>query len=460
MARNSDSDEHEHLPSRVLAPLAARARFGPMALFGAIQAGLILSAIWLWRPSAPFRDEWFTVDIVRSFDSGTLTWLQLWALHNEHRIVLPRLLNLGVIEVTAWNRQVESSLNVVIGVATALLLVQSARTALPTFATDKKVAGCVALLVLSLSQYENWMLPFQIAFTGTVFGVAMSVRAITQPGHTRRNLAIALAGALIASFSSSTGLLAWVVFLPSMVVRGRLWIVAWAGVATVTIVPYLVGFHTVTTNRGSFRLVTGFIAAYIGSPLLGIPSGRGPSGQSIVLGCAGMMLMGAYLAAAISSGRRIKDLLVWLELAAFAAGCGAITALGRVTASGGMSQAMTSRYQSFSMLWWVALLVVMCLAASKQRLSTNRGRTFRRVSVRLNAIMLPCILGALLIENGMGVYAGVLFQTDQLAKQHCIVHYRTASDACLLYFIQPASLVRDRAPYLAERHLAVFAGRQ
>jgi hypothetical protein len=427
----------------------------PVVLFSAIQIAIILSIMWLWRPMAPFRDEWFTVPIVSGFNSGALGWEQLWALHNEHRIVLPRLFDLFLIEVTGWNRQVEDTIDLALGIATAVLLLKAARGSVRGFPSTRVAGACLALLIFSLSQYETWLSPFQVAFLGTAFGVTCCVWSLAQEKRSAASVAVMVAGALIASFSSIAGLLTWYVFLPSVALRWRYWMITWVAVALAVTVPYFIGFRTISSSRGTPTLIAEFTMTYIGSPLLGIPSGAGLAWPALICGIAGIAIMALNVVVLCRHRYRLQALLLWLEVAAFALGCAVITAVGRV-GSFGVFEAMDSRYQSFSMLWWVSVLVIIGLTTRALKEAPSRVSLLKSALVRVNRVVPPSMLVALVIANSLGLIAGVLYQRDQLRHQGCIVHYRTASEACMTYFVANPTLVRTGSAYLERHHLATF----
>src|SRR5690242_3925372 len=78
----------------------------------------------------PFADHWALVPLLAHAYQRTLSFQDLWAQHNEHRLLFPRLLMLGLAFLSRWNTQDEMLAN--IGLATAifsLLVYQVRRTA-------------------------------------------------------------------------------------------------------------------------------------------------------------------------------------------------------------------------------------------------------------------------------------------------------------------------------------------
>jgi hypothetical protein len=161
--------------------------------------------IWTQTPTAPYWDEWIYVPLVKHANQGTLSLQEIWALHwFSHRIVIPRLVDLALIQLTSLNRHIMMTFDLGVGVASATLI----------------LVAPMSLLLFSFSQAHDWLAPFQIAFIATAFGVACCTRALLHRPLTWSRFAFALCGALIATLSSAAGLVAWVAFAPSILRAG------------------------------------------------------------------------------------------------------------------------------------------------------------------------------------------------------------------------------------------------
>ena len=57
-----------------------------------------------------FDDQWTDIDLLRRSHNGTLTFSYLWAQHNEHRMLIPKLLVLVLGATTHLNIQTEDYL--------------------------------------------------------------------------------------------------------------------------------------------------------------------------------------------------------------------------------------------------------------------------------------------------------------------------------------------------------------
>src|SRR5215208_7141850 len=60
----------------------------------------------------PFADQWALVPLLERSYRGTLSLHDLWAQHNEHRLLFPRLIMLALARLSAWNTHIEMLANV------------------------------------------------------------------------------------------------------------------------------------------------------------------------------------------------------------------------------------------------------------------------------------------------------------------------------------------------------------
>ena len=80
--------------------------------------------------NVPDQDQWDgSIPVVKKYFEGTLGVRDLWAQHNEHRILFPRLITLAVARFSHWNIRAEMAVSVVLAVGIfALLAWQLSRT--------------------------------------------------------------------------------------------------------------------------------------------------------------------------------------------------------------------------------------------------------------------------------------------------------------------------------------------
>src|SRR5689334_6001408 len=70
----------------------------------------------------PSWDEWEMIPVLEAASRGQLSIDMLWAQHNEHRIMLPRLVWLGIARIFGWNEPAMVAFNVVTAFGTLIVL--------------------------------------------------------------------------------------------------------------------------------------------------------------------------------------------------------------------------------------------------------------------------------------------------------------------------------------------------
>ncbi|HZC05053.1 MAG TPA: hypothetical protein VE338_05370, partial [Ktedonobacterales bacterium] len=451
--------------------------------------GFILLMIWTRTPHVPFWDEWETVTLVQHATQGTLTWNDFWAFHNEHRIVIPQLLDLGLILATHWNRQIEMTFDLLLAVGEWALLLVSVARGLRSRLLSALAILPTGLAVFSLAQYENWVWSYQITFICTVFGVALTLWGLSPrpqpqsaassttpsgaPVREQSNATwvrwpgflVAMVGATIAALSSLGGLVVFVAFLPTVLAQGYKKTLVWLALAAGIIVPYMRGFPHSVPIQLSLTTIK-FCITYLGAPA-GTPS---------VLFAFGMGI-GSILLAVANVGyywwreRRLTPLLPWIGLGGYAIGLALITSFGRMYMGPWTATVLTSRYQVYSALWWVAVVYLLLLNGKSAATLLQRGGSGDRLYaapkqlvrtsswiVGLNALMLIVATLGMVLTSLRSVPTLEAFQYAQLQTEGCVVNVEYATVPCLWNFYPAPNLLPDRVAYLRAQHDGIFAG--
>lgn len=426
--------------------------------------GWIIWGIWNRTSHLPYWDEWETVPVVHSFNDGSLTIGQLLAFHNEHRIILPRLINLVLILATNWNRQIEMTFDLAVAVGEFVLFWLCIRRSVKSPLVAMLSLIPLSFILLSLSQYENWLAPFQIAFIATSMGVAMCLWGLL-PSDSRLRFVVALLGAIIATLSSLGGILTFVTFLPAVMARGTKRTSVWVGTAVAIVVPYFIGFpHSVPVHL-SWQLIE-FIVGYMGAPV-GFPNIL----MSIYIGAGSIVLVAINILILITR-RNIKQILPWalpwLGVALYSWEVACMTALGRLDLEG-LAGLEVSRYQEFSALWWVFVLALVLrnlVDTVEQHRSMPEGSrpVIRQLGIIAgNSLALASIVIGLVLVNIAALPYFIWFQYTRLQNETCVVNAAYANAAyasplCLDMFYRIAATVQSRAEYLKDEHYGAFNG--
>ena len=191
-----------------------------LAFAGSIVADTLRAIVPLWSP-LPWFDEWATVELLRAWHEGEMSAAEvLFAQHNEHRILLPRLVFFaddllfrggGYLSLAAiFAVQLLHA-----GLFAAVLGRARRSPATPMRAGRWAVAAAVLALMFSLRQAENFSSGFQLQFVAVFAGATLSfvlfaaaVRRERMRGAAGAALPASLAAVLATSFTMANGLLA------------------------------------------------------------------------------------------------------------------------------------------------------------------------------------------------------------------------------------------------------------
>src|SRR4029453_3857858 len=104
----------------VLQPKLARSL---LILLGVLPAGLLLGDIHSFAVNVPFMDDWQFVPLLEKAKEGTLSFQDLWAPHDEHRLLLPRMMIIVSMFASGGDYRVQSFITFsVVAIISACLL--------------------------------------------------------------------------------------------------------------------------------------------------------------------------------------------------------------------------------------------------------------------------------------------------------------------------------------------------
>lgn len=369
--------------STLSAILAARPSRSDMVKWGlaglavlavlAIAIDTVAMVIRTYSP-LPYWDQWDSLLDYQTYRHGNFTFAHLFALHNEHRLALPRLIFWADYTLAGGTNKLNLTVIALIQAAhAALLLSLIGRERWRTPATWI-VASAVVALLLSISQWENLTWGFQSQFVG-VFALAtgayaLLAKAVGEQG--RRRIAF-FAGAIgllfLATFSMANGLVAAAIAVVLCLGLSAPWwmpvgVAAYIGAAGLF---YFHNYHAANDHSDLAYVLAhfwdfvvyalGFLGNLAGEQLLWQPHGWPPTvhNAATILGGFGAMLGAAavLLVALRRETDRVQAVLVAVML--FVLATAAVTAAGRLNF--GLWQAYSSRYRTPTAIFWAAQLI-------------------------------------------------------------------------------------------------------
>jgi hypothetical protein len=361
-----------------------------------------------WHP-LPWWDMW---------DGDLGFWYQLaggdvgawWAQHNEHRIVLARVvfwIDFAVFRGSGWILIVANVLAVA-GIATTLvtalvLRLRETRSGLsPLFGS---VALAAVLIVLSTSWLarENLYWGFQIQFLLAVLLPLMAFLLVAHPGPSQRSSGQGsrrrfATGCLLAV--ASVGTIASGLIVPFIAAamaaaggaqRRRVLLLGVLGAACLGV--YFLGYVSPTGHASPLVAIShplplvAYLVRYLGAPAILLTN---RAGAATLAGGAFLLITPMVCWYAWRSRDRSPTGVAMAAFVAYVAGTGLLTALGRVDY--GTGQAEMSRYETPVLAGWAALLIL--LAPLVQRVLA--GRAWPAAVVVLFAI--PLVLAPIQLQ--------------------------------------------------------------
>ncbi|MFG1461472.1 hypothetical protein V5F77_01110 [Xanthobacter sp. DSM 24535] len=128
--------------------------------------GAKLSLIWLYGSSVPYWDQWNAEGalLYKPYLEGHVPLANLIALHNEHRVLMTRLLDLLLLEASGrWDPILQMCVNAAIHTACGVVVIVLLRRMVSASATIALTAF-VALLLAVPFGWENTLAGFQSSF--------------------------------------------------------------------------------------------------------------------------------------------------------------------------------------------------------------------------------------------------------------------------------------------------------
>jgi hypothetical protein len=188
-----------------------------LIFLGILPAALLLADIHFFAVNVPFMDDWQFVPLLEKAKNGTLTFGELWAPHDEHRLLLPRIIIIAAMFASGGDYRVQCFITfAVVAVISACLLCLLLRLNGKT----KSVLWAWALVNIALFspiQFHNWLWPMQFAYFLPYTFFTLCLCALYARIAALPKFALAALFALAGNYSFVQGNLIWPAVLPVIV---------------------------------------------------------------------------------------------------------------------------------------------------------------------------------------------------------------------------------------------------
>ena len=328
-------------------------------------------------PVLPFWDHW-VLFIELASGHGHYSLAQLWQLHGEHRIVLPRLFFLADLYFfkATGTALIVSILTFQVFHASLFCLAVCSLRHLSAYI---RACVCALLIVFFFSpvQIENFIWPFQVSFLPGVFFASFSfflfaISYKSSPPWRYLGFAACASAALCSTLTLASGLAVWpLLVLLCFVLRVERKVLTAITISAVLIISaYLHNYHSPAIHADPLVSLRhpGALAVYLLAYLGGSWSVFGFA-AAVALGVAGVLAASFLLFTRFVRPSSSKPVEIFFSSTiVLSVITGLITGAGRINF--GLDQALSSRYQSIALAFWAALASWAISMAARQ----NKGR--------------------------------------------------------------------------------------
>lgn len=311
-----------------------------------------------------WMDDWDTLPVLfERYDAGALTLADFWELHNEHRLLFPKLVMFGLGLLTRGNAVANMYFSQLLLAAILAMFVMAFRRQF-TGGWAMWLMVPMAFFVFSWRQTENMLWGFQVGFVMVMAAALAAFLCLSRLNNQRFGLMFvsALASATVAAFSSIHGLLVWPVGLGQLLIMSlsrRLKVLLAGAWASAGVAEWLVYFHhwVKPSYHPPWAFDWQFLPTLVGGAIWSSP-GLALAGGIVLLFLAAAAVVLVFLR------RKWAQHSFWLATMAFAlATLGAIT-IGRCGL--GLDKALASRYATVSIPLVIASYVI-CATENREK---------------------------------------------------------------------------------------------
>jgi hypothetical protein len=188
---------------------------------------LVLAAaalVWSEARNVPYWDEWENVPYVAGERAQSAEWL--WSLHAQHRLLLPRLVYVGLMRITSGDFRAAPWMNLILLAISAWILLDAVVRAR---GESRWSDALIPLVLLHWGHAENVLWGFQIAFvlgTALFCVLAAAILRCARPLRCAQVLGVAVPLLLLpltggTGFALAAGFAPWLVAIAFLALRAR-----------------------------------------------------------------------------------------------------------------------------------------------------------------------------------------------------------------------------------------------
>jgi len=416
---------------------------------------IILGAIYirLFGVNVVFWDQWELVTLIEKMYTGHITFMDLFAQHNEHRILFPRIIMLALAEMTHYNTIAEMYFSWVLVIFTLILVYLMFKKDLGNSPLTWMMFVPIAWLMFSFRQFENILWGWQIQIYLATLGFIISIYFLERSEKIDIIFFMAIAGAIVSSFSFANGLAVWLAGIIYIFItekkNQRSLLSMWILFAILTFILYFYGFQRPTVHPDPLFAFKNpsvgiqYLLAAIGSPIT-FEKYRG-----IIVGFIFSIITCIVIFHTRFNKTFLHNNAKWIALIVFSFISAILMTIGR--AGLGVEQALASRYVTFTQIAFIGTYCIL-LNIQNKSINTKENQRFFLILVALVALIISGIF--------VGYTEGYKMAEDthvyKLGISYFLLGYNFTPDEILLQLHPYVNVVKQRGEILKKYNLNVF----
>jgi hypothetical protein len=416
-----------------------------------------------YHADVPFWDQWNFVPLLgKSYEEG-ITFQDLWGQHNEHRLLFPRLIMLGLAHASRYNIVWELAVILLLAATTFALLCRQFIKAVRAsgFSGLPWALPVFSLLVFTLGQAENWLWGWQIQIFLNALAAVAGLSLLGGREFRWVQFWSAVGLGILATYSFANGLIFWPLgFLALLLAppgnkrHGTLALSAWAVSSALVVFSYFYQFRYQSPSGKPWTHFLSqpgeyvqYVLKYLGRPVINT------EGYALAIGLIGLLLFGAFTFLFLRDKRKkARAFLPFFLFGLYSIGCGMLTGIGRV--GFGSAQAMSGRYVPFSALIWVSNFAFLYSLSREIRMRA-RARTVRILSLAaIGVFSFVLVFGIARTSYRVGLRVFKSYHARMLPARAELL--RGEDEQLLLNLYIDADYVRRGVEVLKKHGLSVF----
>ncbi|MGC8729470.1 MAG: hypothetical protein ACP5SD_09430, partial [Elusimicrobiales bacterium] len=245
---------------------------GVSFLFIIIPFFLIFFLIYKYGVNVITGDEWAIVPYIDKFFKGEISFKDILAFHNQHRLALPRIVMLINSKFFGYNSKYQMFLGYFFAMLSFGVVYKSIKNLLgKKFRLSHLIIP--SFLIFSMRQWENFLYGWQFQILMMVFLFLVSLYLLSQSKSLDIYFVISIISGIFATYTFANGILIWPIgFLLITIKKMNKELYVWSLISIACLFFYFYGYpfngeaEDIYFKKDFFNFILYFIVS-VGSPL-------------------------------------------------------------------------------------------------------------------------------------------------------------------------------------------------